>query len=787
MRAQCSSPGIRPVWVVHRLNPLLLLLLLSLPLLSCQKPGAIAQHGADPASVRIEPLPPTDIVFPNSLGKVKDRFAGSPGRTTIFVIGENHGALDVQQKVADILAYLRAAYGVKLVCIEGMKGPLTIPAGLALPARQMAAEADFLARRINAVELFALSYPDVRVIGVDDMQAYAEHGEELSRTPPGAAEWEHSYQEFLRTDVEALPEEQVARIEEAFENSKDFEELAEKLQKIIDPNSATGQKFAELLAKRAQILAPEKALMNRRDKAMADATFEAAAVGHVALVVGSLHLEGIGRNLRGSGIPFVSILAAGAEDTPSADDLASYNRLNKGESGPLEAWLHHAPQPQLQRESMRNKVTLMGALFHADRLLQHGDSEDHVRAVMSGVSVQIVGTYPIPGGYGIEFVVNGRRGHAYFSSQELPEFTDTNRRDRLETGSAGGRHYGIFDGGGKPPDLPSLPPVAPAGGEPPDFGGRLVGALNDQERKRPHAVTVALFEEDGTLVLQVERHKRLLGLSLKELRHLVEAYWNAGETAEAIVAAQRIAEKLLREIDQDLPPERIVLYQISQDDLLGNLSLPAIAALASIPGTSRLTEMEEVYTVPWEGGRPNLDQLHQVPALVDINTTVFWIGAGLESDPGHAATIEAIRSAGVRLNEPLRPGDTVVLLGSGTGGWKAVLTDGSRVSAQSKALLKAGAIVSLGVAVPKKTSARTTFLDLSEMSAERSLGFGRELARDIRKDSGKETLDRVVRKRSLAERAEATRRLSRRSFEKASTLAAARWQVDTRATVLSST
>ncbi|HKH44981.1 MAG TPA: hypothetical protein VKM72_10000 [Thermoanaerobaculia bacterium] len=746
-------------------------LLLASALLACQGEGGTAS-----AAAQGNRIPSGDVLVPVSLGRVQEHFDGTAGHSTVFVIGENHVSFSIQRRVADLLAYMRNAYGVKVVCTEGMDGSLALPApGVTPTARRESAEADFAARRISGVEFFALAYPDVRVVGVEDMQAYAAHQAALSSPSPEIEAWFHDFQDFLKEDVQNLPEHKVRLVEGALqelERTSDLDGFIEKLRTILGPGSAEGRKLAELVTAREQIIERERIrshandpMMSRRDKAMVQGTLNVAVTEPVALVVGSFHLEGIAQKLKAAGQPYVSILVTGAGEM-DIDDIEDkiYKEWQEGKMDPLEEWLSRLkPTLALQRATKQRKVAFLGALFHANDLLRQGLPADQVPAALRGVldDLEIVECYLIDGGYEINFRVKGKKGRAYFSSRPLPALTEESRPDRLENGKAGGLYYAVFDGGsGGPPIIPRLQ-TDDDGGDP--FNKRLVVALAEQRRRDPSRVTLTLVKgAGGALVLLVGEHRRTLSVSEDELRRLVEAYRTAEEGPEVLLAAQNLAAALLIDIDRDLPPDGRALYLIAKDDLLQDVSLPEIAALANEPGTARFREIEESFILPWKKAQSDLDALSRPRALVEIEKTVFWIGESLAKDSQHAAIVEAIQGTGERVNEPLRPGDTLVLVGSGEGGWTARLTNGAAVTAKASALRGAKSVVALGVNLPQGT-AQVDALMVQKMKGDEALSFARELAERIKKGSGKETLDRVLRKRS-AEKSKSSRELAHRSL-----------------------
>jgi hypothetical protein len=298
-----------------------------------------------------------DVLLPQSLGVIQARFDGKVDQPLIFVVGEDHVALPVQQAVADLLSYFHSAYDVKVICTEGLNGNLPLPAvNGQLEERRLAAKSELLARHINAVGYIALLYPDVRVIGVEDMDAYKAHKEALNRNPPELEAWLHELDSFLEQDASNLPESEASRVSkavESFASDKDFERFLRRLGTVA-PTSNAGRKLVNLLRKRKSVMSASRnsvtkqfkaddPLMNRRNEAMINATIgNLPNSGSVALVVGSLHLQGIADKLKAAGRSFVSILAAGASLNPdgktSKEDVIVYEDWDQQKPTALESW-----------------------------------------------------------------------------------------------------------------------------------------------------------------------------------------------------------------------------------------------------------------------------------------------------------------------------------------------------------------------------------------------------------------------------------------------------------------
>jgi predicted ArsR family transcriptional regulator len=72
----------------------------------------------------------------------------------------------------------------------------------------------------------------------------------------------------------------------------------------------------------------------------------------------------------------------------------------------------------------------------------------------------------------------------------------------------------------------------------------------------------------------------------------------------------------------------------------------------------------------------------------------------------------------------------------------------------AEAIQKAHAVVALNFKLPEETRFLAKQIHSQEFDAERTLGRGLELVRDVEKSSGKESIDRVLRKRGSGRREE---------------------------------
>ena len=590
--------------------------------------------GAVPASAAINA---EVVAIPQELGTITGRGGGDDGQPFIFVIGEEHISLKVQQAVAGILRYLSGAYDVKLVCTEGFNKPLVIqPGGIPLAAQRYIASADLMGRRISGVEFFARAHPEVSVIGVEDMGAYRDHGiqlDKLSGLNKEAKQWEKDFRKFLIDDMGNLKVNagDAQRLEAAVKRllkTKDFGTFINSVTEIVGSQSAIGKKLTalnerrEALEKSARSATGDSPEMQRRDRAMVTATLRSMReknANRAALVVGKLHLAGIEKLLRAKKVPYVSIVPAGTEKRTkqgvSEEDQRIYKEWRKGKETEFETWLtRFKPLPASARQEFADRTTILNIMATADLMLRQGMSDKEVlnsiRQFPFSGELSIDGVFHIRDGYGIEFTANRKKGYAYFASNsrqlEIPGGPAP-----IVKGDAEGRYYAIYGGGGgKKPPIPPTASVGGAGSIPPDrFERDYLVAIDDQKRDQPQRVTIRFTVENGAVVRRVDDGPQAaLNVTPSQITDLRRRFENAKRGPEIVFAAQKLADALLVDLDKQFPRGRKELVQISQDDLLGKISLPLVQELAANQDASRLSSIDktEVYVIRWEETRNDL-------------------------------------------------------------------------------------------------------------------------------------------------------------------------------------
>jgi hypothetical protein len=772
------------------------LALLILLLVTC---GSLAARGraerllaatAAPQPEEASPINAREVLVPKQLGAIRARFDGAGhDRRMVFLIGENHVSAPVQSAVAELLGYLAGAYDLKLVCAEGFFGDLPLTGGdLPLPAKALtlrskraAAGALLAARQIRAIEYAALSYPELRVVGVEDMAAYQAHraklvaDEQRASQTPKAKQWQDDMQRFLAGLT--LNQEQLRQMEAAGVRAKkdcDAGAPLRTLLELVGPKSPDGIKLAALVhrrevwqaaaARRLLRQAPDP-LLERRNHAMVENTLARAGdAGPLALVIGSLHVPGIEKELRMRGVPYISILPAGMTADligPSASsDACVYDKLQNGSQTDFERFFSRLPPPiAMARPTFRDKTAALSALANADLMLSEGVRQDDVtRQTRLPEGARIVRVFTIPAGHGMEIERGGETAFVYFGATPQAVAAGAGAR-LLEEGVAGGRYFAAYGGdGGKPP----IPPGGlPDSGDPGDFGRRVQQAIVVRDQNSRGAVAVTFDVEGDELVRRVDgRFPTPLGISVAAAAAMIQGFRKASSGPDKLYAAQQISRVLLADVDAHLPPGRTRLQLIAAGDFAGNESLPEIARLAGDPGSARFAQLAESYVTPWKQAQQSLAALSRAPSRATAGSTVVWIADDLRARPAGRQALRSIAASGIRVNEITRHGDTLLLLSASADGWAITLNDGSAVTAADPRLLQAvsaaSSVVALNVRLPGPAAAAAKELRAQPLPPAEALDLAAKVAQALKRQAGDASIDRLLRE-ATEERAERAR------------------------------
>ena len=585
----------------------------------------VIAHGA------VQSLKPGDIRVPAHLGTIEKSAKGSGG-PLVILIGEDHISFEVQTAVAHLLRYLQGAYDLTLVCTEGFDKPLQASGNVTIESVRRVAEADFRGRKISAVEYFARSNPQVAVIGVEDMAAYAAHGKDLDDGPlrSEAEQWSTDFTEFLKNDLGSVrgTQAQGERIAGALDkalNENDFAPFTAAVEDVTGKDSAVTKRLRALDQRREALLQKSKrepgdsAQMLARDVAMRDQTLQLMQKRNVKaaiLVVGKLHLDGIGRLLGEKGASYVTIVPAGFGSNVKDEDHELYEKWRAAKPEGLEQWLaNFKPQPVSARATARNRDALLAVLVMVDRLGREGMPEAEMLTLMQrsappGVTVDRV--FATAEGHGVEFTANGKRAYAYFGRRA--ESVKATGVEAIEHGGGDGFAYSVYDGAGS--GKPPIPPVdRPRGPEPPDgFRRRFLAVIPDQKKNHPERATIVYTMRDDRILRAVDDEKpQPLDVSHTEVRERVRLYQNAQLGPDKIFAAQRLSDALLSGLNPQLPAGRTELVQIFEGDVLDDVSLPIVQAIAGNADADHLKSVDptRVYTLRWNDTDKGIDRLKE--------------------------------------------------------------------------------------------------------------------------------------------------------------------------------
>lgn len=741
----------------------LLGLLLVALLLTVGNCGAAEPDATDTAA-REEVAP----FFPEELGSVVRRFEGATPGPRVFIIGEEHVSLDVQQAVARALGFLQSAFGVDAVGSEGFSGRLPLPPNtVSASARYAAARAEFLGRNINAVEYAALIHPEIEVYGVSDPEAYREHGEHLDALDRRSEQWQKDFREFIEDDLGSLRVTQstAEALREALDE-RDLKLFGERLcgvtgegSGVCDRCRALVGEWQEIGEEQEAVLSPGTPLMARRDAALAARTVEYLEHHErIALVVGYFHLEGIEEELRQRNVSHWVVVppGVGPDSGLSKEDREVWRRWDGQEPIPLESWLEEEerkPPAAMTREWFRSQHALFGGLVETDHLLRRGHGQGEVIRLLAQatfpVNFQVEQCVQIQRGHRIRFTVDGQIGYAYFTDGAPPKipsgYTEL-KQGRLP----GDRFYLVVAGGsGNPPPPVDGPPVtAQVPGDDGPFR-RIRAAITRQRETNPRAVTIAFVITGNELWRLVGDQKRPLYALPDRVRRLRRRLETLPLSPEKVEVARELAELLFQDIDDDLPAGQLtVLHQVFSEDLLGTYSLRFLAELSDHPVASRLRRAGEVYVT--DPSNPYLEEVLSTPSRpVEIDRTAVWIADDLRSRPGYAELVGTLEAIGARVNAPLAGEETLLVVGSPESDWVLSRADGEILRTGSDRLRQdlaaAREILTVGVGLSAQDTADTRQLQTIDASSDQVLTVIRRIVESIAEQSGQMSLDALLR------------------------------------------
>lgn len=143
---------------------------------------------------------PKNLVLPDSLGEISERFLGKAQDGWILVIRNGSADPGVQENIAAVIDYLNERYGLNQVLIEGEASRTSLPESWGLPnIREKNMLARFLLeqQRINAAVYAALfSKTPVFLAGGEDPVIYADARKVLSRLK--------SKEDFIKKNLNAF-------------------------------------------------------------------------------------------------------------------------------------------------------------------------------------------------------------------------------------------------------------------------------------------------------------------------------------------------------------------------------------------------------------------------------------------------------------------------------------------------------------------------------------------------------------------------------------------------------
>lgn len=731
----------------------------------------------------------SDLSLPPSLVTVATRNEGSPGRLFV-VIGETHVKLKVQQNVADLLSYLSAAYGMKLVCTEGTDAFPDLRSITSLPSRQAArkvAEEKLRERQINAVEYFAMTHPQARTVGVEDMKALKAHDAELTANNQKLEAWVKELSGLMENDLANIKvtSAQNARFEKALNDylkSRDFQKLTPILYELVGRDTANGRKVRDLETRDATlsrinkiaagtIPSTEDPYFVARDKALVSNSLQAARTEKiVALVVGKLHLYGVEKIMREQHVSFITVVPNGVDDDIKTEpppgvskeawekqleqESKVYEDWKKGTaSGPIEEYLQKIkqgrnqrlkPVPASSRPSARDTLPLAQLPFTVEEFAKQGKPRDEIQtrlAPFTRAGIKPLDWYIISDG--AEVLVE-KDGAVFWVILTTPDKVPPPGYDEIASEPVGERKLILCSRGSGSPPRPPFPPVATT---PP---------WNNPDFNRFKNIVI-YKEAAGEVWRYIGNTARPLGISLPTLRNLVAAFESAPDGPEKTLAAQKLCDILLLQIEEDLPSDTKAIVQSSQDDVLKKHTMIALASFAGGHQHRRILDLSKNSVANWSDLQQAAfkESLAMPAPKLRAGKIAIWFTRELNEASGVQNTKRRLKDLGFKVNEPLQAGEALVVFGTGTDRpWDVDLSDGStlRSTEQKNVLGRAQSLASYGVQIADDLRLKEGTVMSTDKLAEKEVAEAAEkVGEALEIGKGEKTLEEALRDKAKTE------------------------------------
>jgi hypothetical protein len=445
------------------------------------------------------------ISIPDAYGKVTRVYHGDPRKGLLVIIEETHVAANVQKNVSAILKHLHDVYGLNLLMVEGMNGPIDMAQIKALPdkvARRQLAQAFLDQRIISGVDFIALTEDQMTLFGVEDLAAQKEHDKFLEGLGTRQKAWAENLTTFLKWRLASVitthSEAERFKVKlDGYVKTEEFQKFSTYLRGLLRSNP-TALAELETLDKEWQIIDTELKVIDRklpstksgfmvtRDTAMVNNSLpHLSRHGIGAVVIGAAHTPGFQRLLeqQSTQISYIvvspraldrSLAHEPGPDQSRADwlkeseaDSALYKRWKNQELSSLEEWLKNArpskPPMVAARESFKNEFVLLATLSAASKRLSAGYSLSEIQRRLrdSGVSnVEITNAVVGNTANAVRFRYGSLEAWVIVSSQAIGDLSPLYKT--IETISLGQDRY-IWvsapgeSGGGTPPPISPRP------------------------------------------------------------------------------------------------------------------------------------------------------------------------------------------------------------------------------------------------------------------------------------------------------------------------------------------
>jgi len=131
------------------------------------QPGLLAQNNIKPKTIHNE--------LSQSIGRIKEVSQTNPDSKHVYIIEDAHTSIEAQRNIAQIIQQLSAEKNIQLIGLEGSDREISIPHAFDLMSLELKEDVcHYLMNRlrINGAEYAKINNPDLKLMGVENNQAY---------------------------------------------------------------------------------------------------------------------------------------------------------------------------------------------------------------------------------------------------------------------------------------------------------------------------------------------------------------------------------------------------------------------------------------------------------------------------------------------------------------------------------------------------------------------------------------------------------------------------------------